>query len=203
MEFKEYIEIFKKNYKTFLMTVFAVMALGILFQLFRPLSWKATLALNVTRAGSQVTTDYAYDDFYRLQADERFADTIVRWLSSARIVNDVYQSAQVSEEKPALSLFPYALKAERLSSQFIEVTYVTKDKSSAEKIAPALIGIVNRETENLNKLQKQEQWFTVIGSAPIIVENVFSWNLIIFSSFFLGIFMGFWIVLIMHYFDKE
>lgn len=202
MDFKEYIEIFQRNYKTFLTAVFLVMAMGILFQLFRPLSWKAALALNVTRAGSQATADYTYDDFYRLQADEKFADTIVRWLSSDRIVNDIFQSAQVSGEKPALSLFPYTFKAERLSSQFIQVAYVTKDKQSAEKIAPALIGIVNRETQELNKLQKQEQWFTVIGSAPVIEENVFSWSLVIWGAFFAGIFLGFWVVLIKHYFDK-
>lgn len=192
MELKEYIIIFKKHFNFFLLIVALAVAAGIIFQIARPLNYKAHLTLNVTREGSQKTEDYKYDDFYRLQADERFADTVVRWLGTPGIAADICKKTNLESDRK--------FKARRLSSQMIEVTYIAPNIKNAQDLANSTIEILNQETKKLNEYQKNESWFKILGSQPIVAENKFVlWKLLL-VSLLTGIFIGGWAVLIRHYF---
>ena len=193
MELKEYIIIFKKHFKLFLLVIVLAIAAGVIFQIARPLTYKAFLTLNITREGSQETENYKYDEFYRLQADERFADTVVRWLESPRITADIYERAGVADSKK--------FKARRLSSQMIGVIYITSNTKEAQDLAGSVIEILNQETKKLNEYQKNETWFKILGSEPVIIENEFNlWKLVLISLL-TGIFLGGWAVLIRHYLE--
>jgi len=201
MELKEYLAIFKKHFWPFLFVIALLITAAVLFQLFRPLSHKSSLTLNVTRIGAQQTGDYKYDDFYRLQADERFADTVVRWLGSPRVVVDIYNESKITTEGLSSRKLSRIFKARRLSSQVIEVSYITKDVKTAQGIAEAVVKIINQETEKLNELQKEEAWFTIAAEEPVIRENKWPWEVALLASLLLGIFFGFWAVLIRHYLE--
>lgn len=202
MEFKEYFLIFKKYFKLFITITALFIVAGILFQLFRPLSYKAVLNLNITRTGKQETSDYRYDNFYRLQADEKFADTVVRWLESPEITARVYNDSQIITAGLSHWKLSRTFKAQRLSSQAIKVSYSAKNADTAKNLAGSIIKIINSETEALNKMQNEETWFVVIGDNPIIRENKWPWSIVILFSALAGMFAGFWGVLIKHYFEK-
>lgn len=192
MELREYIKIFKDNYKIFLSVVGLILAVGVGINLLIRDKYKVELNLNVTRTGYQKdTSDYRYDEFYRLQADERFADTLVRWLSSEVIKNDI------SKEASGISF--YKLKAERLSSQMIRVSFVIHDKHQVEKITQAIDDVLNKNIAELNLEQKNPQWFKVLVSYPIINDYKISLIKLITILLVGGIFLGFWTVLIRHY----
>jgi len=193
MELKEYIAILKKHFKLFLLMIFLVAAAIIVFQIARPLTYKASLALNITRDGSQKTDDYKYDDFYRLQADERFADTVVRWMALPAITKSIYSEAGVSENEK--------FKAKRLSSQLIEITYFTSDVKTAQELSKAIIKTLNRETKKLNEFQKNENWFRILESEPAIKDNRIDLWKSSLAGILIGFFLGFWAVLIKHYLE--
>ena len=193
MELKEYIIIFKKHFKLFLLVVTLVAVAVIVFQLVKPLTYKTSLALNITRDGSQKTEDYKYDDFYRLQADERFADTIVRWMSLPAITADICGETGISGNKK--------FKAKRLSSQVIEITYTTSDIKTAQKLADSVIKTLNNETEKLNEFQKNEAWFKILGSQPIIASDKPAFWKLALCGLLIGVFLGFWTVIIKHYIE--
>jgi uncharacterized protein involved in exopolysaccharide biosynthesis len=199
MELKEYFAIFKKHFWLFLFVIAMFVTAGALFQLFHPLSYKSSLTLNVTRIGAQQTGDYKYDDFYRLQADERFADTVVRWLGSPRVAVDIYNESKITTEGLSSRKLSRIFKARRLSSQVIEVSYVTKDIKTAQGVAGAVVKVINQETEKLNELQKEESWFTIAAEEPVIRENKWPWEIVILFSALIGIFVGCWAVLIRYY----
>ncbi|MFA6790257.1 MAG: hypothetical protein WCR65_01635, partial [Parcubacteria group bacterium] len=146
MELKEYIKIFKNNFKFFALIVASVLVSGIAFQEFMPEKYRVEANLDVTRSGLQKeTSDYRYDEFYRLQADERFADTVVRWIGSGRIREDIStESKGAGFEK---------LKAERLSSQLVRITFVVSDVEDSKKIVAAIEKVLNDKTQELNKDQ--------------------------------------------------
>jgi capsular polysaccharide biosynthesis protein len=194
MELKEYIQIFKKHFQLFLIVIVLTILAGIIFQFTRPLNYKAALTLNVTRIGSQQTDAYKYDDFYRLQADEKFADTVVRWLGSPRIVADIYNDARVSGER-------IRFKAQRLSSQMIQVTFIATDAKAAQNLASSVVKIINTEADKLNQFQKEEMWFKILGEDPIVTENKFKLEYVLLAMFALGIFLGIWGVMIKHYLE--
>lgn len=203
MELKEYLTIFRKYFKLFITVAALFVVAGILFQLFRPLNYKAVLNLNVTRIGFQETSDYRYDDFYRLQADEKFADTVVRWLGSPRMGIEIYNDSKIVSTGLSQGKLSKIFKAQRVSSQVVSVKYFSKTPDSARDLSKSIIKIVNREAENLNKFQKEEAWFTVMGGEPVIGENKWPWGVVILASLLLGIFVGVWTVLIKHYLSLE
>ncbi|MGW8185163.1 MAG: hypothetical protein ACWGHO_03585 [Candidatus Moraniibacteriota bacterium] len=192
MELRRYLKIFKDNYRAFLITIGIVLVVGLAFQLLSKEKYRVEMDLNVTRTGYQKdTTDYRYDEFYRLQADERFADTVVRWLGSKVIRNDIEKETNGAEFEK--------LKAERLSSQMIRVSFTVVDKNQSQKITEAIDGVLNNKVSELNLEQKNPQWFKVLVSYPVISEQKINPLLLLVIFLSGGIFLGFWVVLIRHY----
>lgn len=201
MELKEYFLIIKRQYKLFLAVV-SLVVLGVSgYFFFRPISFETSLFLNVTRSGNQTSEGYKYDDFYRLQADEKFAETIVQWLKSPRIVLDIHSSAGKDMQNLSLKQLAKVFEADKLSSQIVAVKFSTPDEKTAEKIAQAICEILKKNTEKLNEDQKETTWFEIKADSPVIVKSSYvPWIIFIFSLA-TGMFLGFWIVLGKHYLE--
>jgi capsular polysaccharide biosynthesis protein len=197
LELKELVGIFISHKRNFWLTVIVCLALGMIVFSLQPTKFETNLMLNVTRKGIQQTEEYRFDDFYRLQADERFADTVVRWLGAPQIMADVISEAGIAPKD-----FDAKLVAKRLSSQVIEVSYVTKDSATAQKVAVATEKVLENQIRELDKDQKEETWFKLIFSQPITSVKKLPLGTVIFASLAIGIFLGFWSVLFKHYFSK-
>lgn len=194
MELKEYIKIFKKNYRWFLLTIVFVLLLATSFKLLWGTKYQVELDLNITRSGYQNdTNEYRYDEFYRLQADERFADTVVRWLGSKRIREDI-----ITKSGDAKLL---RFKSERLSSQMIRVSFLIEDRKQAQNLADSIARVLSDKTEELNKEQKNPNWFKILISTPVVEKYEISWMQLILLSSLVGLFLGFWVVLIKNYWE--
>jgi capsular polysaccharide biosynthesis protein len=203
MELKEYFAIFRKK-ATIVLAVVLVSVIGCFsFEFLRPVSFATSLTLNVTRLGSQVTDQYKYDDLYRLQADEKFAETVVQWLKSPRIVSDVFSQAGLDPNQATLRQLAGAIKAEKLSSQVINVQFQTKDAESAKRLADAIGSVVGENTRKLNAEQKETTWFFVVSENPVVRKNQIQATTLLAISILGGLLVGFWIVLIAHYLKKE
>lgn len=193
MELAEYIRIFWKHRQLFVKTVAGFCAVALVVFLIQPVRYRAEITMNVARSGERATTEYSYDDFYRLQADERFADTVVRWLESPRIVTSIARESKLTDS--------LSFQADRLSSQVIRVRYVTRDEASAKRIAPAMFDVLNAETESLNNgVATTAGWFALTGEVPSIVDGRISWKILLGGGAFLGVFFGFFATMLKEYF---
>ena len=198
MEFREILKIFCKHQQIFLVVLIAFVVGGWLIFAMQPMRFQTSIMLNVTRKATQKTDAYRYDDFYRLQADERFADTVVRWLGSPNVSDEIIRESKIDRLKMKGSF-----KAVRLSSQMIQVNYVTTDATSGKKLSQSMRKVIESQIEKLNEEQKEETWFKVLASDPLISMDRISLKLIMFASILLGIFFGAWTVLGVHYFDQK
>lgn len=203
MELTEYINIFRKQAKTFWLTVFLFVAGAFVWQGLQPRSYDAALLINIGRFGVQQTTEYAYDSFYRLQADERFADTVVRWLSSPRVVEDIYAEAKIDADTIGLRGLKGAFSGKRLSSQMVEVSYAARNERQAAELSGAIVSVLNRYTDSLDREGREPGWFSVIGSDPVVRDGRTSLPIAFLAGLALGIFLGFWVVLFKHYFKNN
>mgnify|MGYP003512059204 FL=1 len=174
-----------------------------LWQRDQGVSYQATLLLNIGRAGVSETTDYTYDSFYRLQADERFADTVVRWLTTPRVVEDIYYESRLNPTGLDAKALGAVFSAGRLSSQMITVKYGGADPKVLEELARSAVTVLNRYTDTLNTEAREKSWFVVIGSDPVIRERHISPELALGVGLVLGLFVGFWLVLIRHYWSGK
>lgn len=202
MELKEYIKIIKTNFKLFALIIFIVVLASLLFFYFTPVSYNASLILNITRSGSASSPSYNYGEFYRLQADEKFAETIVRWLKSPRIALDILEEAGLESQKLSTRKLSNIFKAEKMSSQIVSVSFSSPDEKQAAKTARIIIKIISQNTENLNKDQKEKDWFEIAALEPVIIKNQTNYALVLAVSLAVGLFLAFWTVLLKHYFKE-
>ena len=202
MELRQYLEIFRKRFNLLAGTVALFVLASFAYFSLRPVEYVAVLSLNISRSGEKVTEQYAYDEFYRLQADEKFAETIVQWLQDPRIVSDIYMDAGLPAESLSLSRLSKSLDAEKRSSQFVTIRFSANNEESAKNIARSVAESVARKTEELNEFQKEKAWFAVIAEDPIIRRNDFAPGTILTVSATLGLLCGLWLSLISHYFKK-
>ncbi len=196
MELKEYFLIFKKHIYLFLITILLIVATTFAFVFWRPAQYETSMLINVSRIGSQQTQAYQFDEFYRLQADERFAETIVRWIASPRFQEDV------CSELGKVPCF-FDLKGKRLSSQVIEVSFKSFSKENSTPLAKIVFTKLNQETARLNEQQKSFTWFKLMDTEPVTRESNWGWKKLFFASSAVGIFLGFWVVLGRHYWEKK
>ncbi len=203
MELREIVEIFRKQRNFYLGIVLLFVFTAWLWQLDQGVNYQATLLLNIGRAGVSETTDYTYDSFYRLQADERFADTVVRWLTTPRVVEDIYYESRLNPTGLDAKALGAVFSAGRLSSQMITVKYGGADPKVLEELARSAVTVLNRYTDTLNTEAREKSWFVVIGSDPVIRERHISLELALGVGLVLGLFVGFWLVLIRHYWSGK
>jgi capsular polysaccharide biosynthesis protein len=199
MELREYLKIFKQHSRLFWSVIILIMASSFSYFLFRPLAYNTSFTVNITRLGSQETADYRYDDFYRLQADEKFADTLVQWLKSPRFVADIYDKAGIKYDKLSLRGLSRAIKGEKMSSQVVAVSFSASTPKQAEKIAGAISTVIENNTNLLNAQQQQKNWFKIAALTPVSKPNTVSFLWVLVFSLLAGIFLAFWVVLIVHY----
>ncbi len=191
MELREFFAIFVIHKKIFWGIIGIFVLCAVVFYFVQPQTYKTSLTLNITRSFSVESDEYAYDNFYRLQADEKFADTVVRWIQAPHIINIVIDNiTSVDNQK---------FSTKRLSSQVIDVKFVTKIKKDGEIISTNLVDALNEESQRLNASQKQDNWFVILGSKPIIEDDRLSLLFLVALSGFVGFFVAFWSVMIKHY----
>ena len=144
MELREFIGIFVKDRKVFFGIIFAAALLGALVFRFQPERYETALTLNVARTEADTASDYKYDQFYRLQADERFADTVVRWLAAPSVRADIASGANTSPRVVS------SISAKRLSSQMIDVRYSADRVADFGKTADAITSSISSGAPSRN-----------------------------------------------------
>ena len=194
MEFRDFCRIFVDRRKLFFEVFAGFVFASLLILRFQPARFETDLTVNVSRSGTQTTADYTYDQFYRLQADERFADTVVRWLATPSVRSDVQETAGVSADVPG------SIDAKRLSSQMIAVTYVSPSVDGFGTMESAIPDVLNREIVRLNALSKDPDWYVVMADVPVVRDARVPATLLLPLGIALGAFFGFFSVLLAWYF---
>jgi len=199
MELKEYIRIIRKNINVFLLVIAAAVALGFAIMIFKPVSYTTSMLIDVTRSGTQETADYKFDDFYRIQADEKFVQTVVQWIANPGIESDILSGAGITANNLTLRQLSNSFHAQELSSQAISITFSAPTRDQAQKIAASITNVIAKNTASLNADQKEGSWFEIVAHYPVVVQDKYGSLLVLFVSLVLGIFAAFWVVLTIHY----
>ena len=197
MEFRDFCHIFFTRRNLFFGVVFGFVILSLLVFRFQPMRYESDLLINVARSGMRETTEYTYDQFYRLQADERFADTVVRWLEEPSILEEIRSRAEASD------LAIEALSANRLSSQVIHVRYRARRESDFGRMAEAVPAALNEASARINEASQNPDWFILVADEPVTRDARWSFGILLGLGIFFGAFFAFWTVLLSWYFGSE
>jgi len=199
MDLKEYVLIMRNNIQLFLGIIAIVMLAVFAYFVFRPVIYTTSLMLNVAREGTQETSDYKYDNFYRIQADEKFSETIVEWVASPAVEADIFYQAGIDTKKFTLNQLSKSFKAEKRSAQIVAVSFATPNLEQAKKLSGAISDVLTKNIQSLNSEKERNEWFRIVSHEPVIVRDSFDPKTVFLASLALGIFLAFWLVLSIHY----
>ena len=194
MEWYDIVKIYWKERRLFMLIVVASIFVALAWQVSQPVKYRAALLLNVGRDKAPTTSEYSFDDFYRLQADERFGDTVVRWLQSPRVVSDILKESGLNVSPRSESELKSLIVAKRLSSQVIELSFSHAEKTILEREADAIVKVLNEYTEKLNQDGQKDGWFVIVGSDPVLLDARVALPKAVAMGGLIGCFIAFWTV---------
>lgn len=194
MEFREFFHIFVSRRNLFLGVFFGFLVLSLLASRFQPDRFETSLLVNVARSGMKETSEYSYDQFYRLQADERFADTVVRWLEEPSILETI--RTRSGADGDAID----TLSAKRLSSQVIRIRYRSSRYDGFGTMAEAVPATLNDESARVNARSGDPDWFILVADDPVVRDVRLSFGFLTAFGIASGAFFAFWAVLFSWYF---
>ncbi len=202
MELKEYYKIIRANMSVVIYTILIFVVATYAWSVRKSETWSASMLLNVSRAETQNTADYRFDQFYRLQADEKFCDTVSEWLKAPGVAAEILGKAGLGGDKETLRQLSKSFRAQKVSPQTVEVTYAAANESGAQKTGDAIGAVVEENVKGLNADARDPNWFAVKPSDFIVRKNTQDLRLNLALAILAGIFAGAFFALGKHYISE-
>ncbi|HLM83658.1 MAG TPA: hypothetical protein VK254_00380 [Candidatus Bathyarchaeia archaeon] len=202
MELKEYYKILKTKISVVIYVAIIAIVVVYAWSVKASKKYNASLLLSISRSESQTTTDYRYDQFYRLEADEKFAESVVEWLKAPGVANDIFAKARINTDQKTMHALSKSFQAEKLSSNLIGINFSSSTDEEAAKIAPAIASVISEKTKSLNADAKDPDWFQVNAGNLIILKNTQDLRLNLGIAALAGIFFGALLAFGKHYISE-
>lgn len=190
MELKEYYKIWRENVSVVIYAILISVVAAYAWSVKVSETYSAAFLIDISRTEIQSTVDYKYDQFYRLQADEKFAETIVSWLKSPGVAKDIFKKADVDVNQKTIRQLSKSFHAEKVSSGVVSVSFGTQNEEEAKKIADAVFFIISEKTKDINSRARDPNWFAVDMSNLVIAKNVQDLRINLLIGVLIGIFFG-------------
>ena len=203
MEIREYYKIWRAHFSVVIYAVLVAVVAVYAWSVKESESYSASLLLNIGRTETQSTAEYKYDQFYRLQADEKFAETVAMWLKSPGVAKDIFEKASVNTSQKTIRQLSKNFRAEKVSPETISVSFGTQNEEEGKKIANAVSFIISEKTKNMNSEARDPSWFKVDMSDLIILKNTQDLRINLFVAALIGIFIGTFLAFGKHYILEE
>lgn len=194
------VQLFVERRRRFAQGFLLVVGAVFVFAMLQPLSYRTELTLSVTRTALPVTTEYAYDSYYRFQADKELADTLVQYLGSATGKQHIAELAGLSSSEYA-RFTEEELRIARRGANLIAIEYDTPDRALATRLGEALDQTANTYVATLNEDAREPAWFTVIASEPVSREYLLTPVRLVAIALIGGLLAGFWAVLLQYFWE--
>src|SRR4030043_1642293 len=115
MELREYYKILRSHISIIVYVVLIAVVVAYAWSVRKSQTSSASFILKISRTESQNTADYQYDQFYRLQADEKFTETISGWLKSPGTTREIFSKAGIDSENDSMRQLSKSFRAEKKS----------------------------------------------------------------------------------------
>lgn len=163
-------------------------------------NFSVSLALTVSRSGTQEVFDYKYDNYYALKASDEFGATVAGWFKTPEIASAINKKAGIDFSNWSFSDLSGKFKAAKISPNLVEVRFGAVSESQALKITEAISQVISEKVNLINNSSSQGIAFLVMAGEPIIVKNTYNLWLNILAGFLVGLVFGFFISVAKDYF---
>jgi capsular polysaccharide biosynthesis protein len=202
MELREYYKILKTNIYVVIYTILIFFVLAYIWTMRVGETYSSSLLLNVSRNENQSSTDYRYDQFYRLQADEKFSETISEWLKSPGVAQEIFKKADLNSSGKSIRQLGKTFRAEKMSPEIIEVRFSPKDTDEGKKIADSISSVISEKIKDINSPANDPNWFRIEPSNLVTAKNTQNLQLNLIVAALAGLFAGSLFAFLKHYLSE-
>jgi capsular polysaccharide biosynthesis protein len=203
MELREYYKILKNNIHVLVYTVLIFAVLAYIWSIRTAETYSSSLLLNVSRIENQSSADYRYDQFYRLQADDKFSETVSEWLKSPGVVQEIFKKADLNSDGKSIRQLRKTFQAEKMSPEIIEVRFSPKDSDEGKKMADAISFVISEKINDINAPTNDPNWFRIEPSNLITAKNFQDLRINLAISILIGLFAGSILAFLKNYISEE
>jgi|GEM_PF-1218595 len=202
MEFKEYLKVLSKYKTTFITVWLGVIVVGVAFVFLMPQKYKATFSIDITRDNQeQIVTEYEYDQFYRLEADDRFGRTIVQWFGDKAIISEMYSVSKTVGEEFKDHKFETKFRAEKLANSYVKVDFSVFDKKDIGPIFFGVKKVLKAKTQEFNGGFRKQNRFNLIFNGPTMEETKIPFMPLLIGLFGSGFFLASFVAMFRKYLE--
>ncbi len=193
-------EILSRYKFIWIFAVFVAVGAG-LFSWARGEKFVVSLAITVSRQGTQESVDYKYDNYYAIKASDEFGDTVAGWFKTPEIASAINERIGISPVGWSLSDLSGKFKTAKISPNLVEIRYGAKSEAQARQTAQAIDQVISGKINQLNDSSQQGISFLAIVGQPVIVKNTFAvwWNVL--AGLLVGLVFGFFVQVAKEYFQ--
>ncbi len=201
MSVYDFISLFVQRRKTFGGVFLLILCAAFVFWMTQPSQYRGEVLLSVTRTALEKSSDYAYDEYYRFQADEKLAETLTQYLESAPGKRVVAERARLSG-KGYDQYVGAKLRVVKRGTNGILIQYKSSRYEEAVQLGEALDFAASAYVTSLNEDARDQTWFTVLSEDPVIEEVKWSASHLSLAGIFGGVFLAFWAVLLQFFVEE-
>lgn len=148
--------------------------------------YSASLALTVSRAGTQNAADYKYDNYYALRAGDEFGNVVEGWFKTPEMAQTIYKIANLEMTGSSLTSLSRRFQAAKISAGTVEVRFGGASAEMVQAIGRAVTAAASAKAAELSAVSGQGLSFSVTGSDMVIMENASA----IWRNSLVGLLMG-------------
>lgn len=188
MEIRNYFRTIGRFIRWFIIPLILVLLLSLIISLVYNVSYQAPVSFAINRKPQQAqTTDYQYDSYYAIQANNILATQFTEWLKGASVVPVIYKRAGLKDES---SLLQKEWKVEDHSPQDVEIIFRGRDKDRVYALANSALETVNEKKDEFTGTGESSLGTVNIPSEVIVVAKNTSILLNLLVGFLAGIIVG-------------
>ncbi len=203
MELREYYKIWRHHISVVIYVVLISIVAAYAWSVRMSESYSASQLLEISRNNFQSSSDYRYDQFYRLQADEKFAEAIEVWLKSAGVSRSILEKAELDPGGKTVRQLSKSFRPEKIASNVIRVNYSTQNEEEAKKLADSIEDVISEKTNALNAASQDPNWFVVESSDFVAARNRQDLRINLLAAILAGLFLGTLAAFGKHYITHE
>lgn len=143
----------------------------VVFSLLEKPYYDTSISFSINQTNKQDTADYQYDGYYAIQASDLFSQTVMSWFLTPSVLLEIYQGAGIDPQISSIDEITSRFKTKKFSPQNIVVRYKERDRETAQKIAAAIVNVIEERAAASNQSSDNKSLFEVKGGEPVIVER--------------------------------
>jgi len=150
-----------------------------------------SLALTVSRLGSEAATDYRYDNYYAVMASDQFGDTVVGWFKTPQMGAAIQQKTGFNYAGQSLNSLAGRFRATKLAPNVVEVRFGAKTQQEAMNLSSAVVSAIQEKISSVNSASNQGIAFAALPAETVVVKNSMAIWFNVLAGFLMGLVVGF------------